>query len=134
MAKNVVVDTEHMTLWYHPSSRVIHHQFNSLVRGEAFRSFLNEGIALIAKHDADKWLADDRRNTALPREDYHWILKDWQPRSRAAGLRYLAIIYPREKGVCADLSRVVESARDRGLVVELFTEPDEGLAWLQGVG
>jgi hypothetical protein len=53
--------------------------------------FLHEIILqLMERHEAQKILADDRELPIIHAEDQQWIIEDWLPRARAAGLKAIA--------------------------------------------
>jgi hypothetical protein len=131
MAKRVILETEHVVLWYHTDKKIVHHRFNSFVYGDPLRSCMMEGCELLEKHAATKWLADDRRNSALPEEDLEWTVEVWQPRAIEAGLTYFAVILPKKTVGRMNRERIIKKAEEAGVVVKTFSEPDEGLAWLR---
>ena len=133
MVKNVILDTEHFTLWYYPTPKIVHHQFHSYIYGNEFRSCLNEGTKLMEKYGAEKWLSDDRRNSALPFEDLEWGLMDWQPRALAAGWKYWAILVPERITGQMNMKTIAEQARSVGLVTEMFVDPETALTWLKSL-
>jgi len=53
--------------------------------------FLHEVILeMLIQHRADKILGDDSDLPIVHAEDQRWIMEDWFPRARAAGLRAIA--------------------------------------------
>jgi hypothetical protein len=47
-------------------------------------------ISMLSEHSADKILGDDSDLPIVHAEDQHWIINDWLPRARAAGLKAVA--------------------------------------------
>jgi hypothetical protein len=60
-----VFDSESVTVWYHPDTKIVHQQFHRFVCGRAFRDALNAGAEAMQTHGARKWLSDDRQNGPL---------------------------------------------------------------------
>lgn len=133
MVPDTIINTDYATLWYHPDSKVVHHYFKTSVSGEQFRQVLNRGIELLEEHHAEKWLSDDRNNSALTPEDSQWAFSDWEPRVLQAGWRYWAIVLPQGIVGRMDMARNAAAIRDAGLCVSVFSDPDDALAWLQSM-
>lgn len=133
MTTITVIDGDRASLWYHPESGIVHHQFHRYVYGDHFRSVLNEGLALFKKHGATKWLSDDRGNSALSPEDAEWADTDWLPRVIDAGWKYWAIVLPESVVGKMNMRRFIEHEESLGVEVQIFTDPVLALAWLESV-
>ncbi len=131
MSKMIIVENEHVTLWFHPVHKIIHHKFHLWLRGSKFREALDTGCEMLKKQDARKWLSDDRNNAALAQEDVAWCRNDWFPRSVQAGLKYWAIVLPELTVGKMDLAGFIKGHSDKGVTVQVFTHPEEALKWLE---
>jgi hypothetical protein len=129
---DVVHDNEWITIWFHPESKVIHHKIHKAIRGEAFRQAFMKGTEALAARGATKWLSDDRLHYILPQEDQQWAGNEWFPSTRQAGWRYWAIAKPEKAVVDLYLRRFAAAWSASGVLTELFTTPEEGMAWLRG--
>jgi len=125
-----VLDNEYATLWYHPETKIVHHQFHKPISGQAFRDILNRGVEVFQEYGANKWLSDDRENSALPPEDGDWGTNDWTPRVVAAGWKYWAIVMPRKLIGQMNMQHFIKANSEQGVTVQIFSEPDEALQWL----
>jgi hypothetical protein len=127
----IIHENEWVTLWYHAEAKVVHHRFHKAIRGEAFRSVLLRGTALLLERGAKKWLSDDRLVFVLPQQDQEWADAEWFPQALEAGWRFWAIAKP-EKAV-ADLyiRRLAANRSAAGVRTELFTTPEAGMNWLR---
>ena len=126
----VVHDSEWITVWYHPEVKVVHHQFHKAIRGEAFRSALRAGSAVLLSRGATKWLSDDRFVFILPQEDQEWAQTEWFPQTLKSGWKYWAIAKPEKAVVDLYLRRLAASYSAAGVRTELFTTPEAGMQWL----
>lgn len=126
-----VVDNEFATLTYHPDSKIVHHVFHKPIGGQEFRNILNSGVDLLHKYGAQKWLSDDRENSALPQEDTDWSMTDWFPRARSAGWQYWALVVPPDILARMNLKEFVDMYYEQGLRIMVFTNPDEAKTWLE---
>jgi hypothetical protein len=129
-AAEVIVDNEWVTLWYHPEVQVVHHKFHKAIRGEAFRSVLQQGTALLVQRGAVKWLSDDRHVFILPQEDQVWADTHWFPQTMKAGWRYWAIAKPEKAVVDLYIRRLAAKRSAAGVKTELFTTAEAGMDWL----
>jgi len=134
MSETIIVDNEYVTLWYHPEHKVIHHQFHKYTYGEALREAFTEGAKLMEKYGAKKWLSDDRKNSALTKEDMEWADTVWRPRVIKAGYKYWALVLPEKIVGQMNLKQIIKQKyANLGITVELFNGPDEAMQWLKSV-
>jgi hypothetical protein len=131
MEKNVILDSEYATLWFHPDTKIVHHIFHKFIHGDEFRKVLNKGAEIFQQYGATKWLSDDRKNSALPVEDGAWAINDWSPRVMALGWKHWAIVMPDKVAGQMNMNRFMKVYIDSGLVIQVFSDPDEALNWLQ---
>jgi hypothetical protein len=129
----IIIDTEYVTLRFHPEKKIMHHTFHKFIYGEEFRNLMNKGYEVFKANGAQKWLSDDRANSALPTEDLMWGFEDWFPRVWAAGWKYWAIVMPDKIAGQLNMNRIAKRYIDQGLNVQVFSDPDEALKWLETV-
>lgn len=126
-----IVDNEFVTVWYHPDKRIVHHQFHKFMYGETLRDALNAGTEAMQKYNAHKWLSDDRKNSAIPKDDQDWGNTDWFPRTKAAGWKYWAIVQPENVIGQLNIKRIAQNYTEQGVVTRFFSDPDEAMTWLE---
>ena len=129
--KQVIFDTDYVTIWVYPQKRVIHHQFKKYTYGDKLREVLLKGLETLEKYKCYKWLSDDRVNSALPQIDKDWSIKTWGPMTAKAGWKHWALILPEKQIGKMYMRAVVEAYASLGVNVELFSNPEAGLAWLE---
>jgi hypothetical protein len=129
----VVLDNEWITIWYHPVTKIVHHQVHKALRGQTFRTAIGTGTDTLRKHGATKWLSDDRQHYVLPREDQEWSTNVWFPATQQAGWKYWAIVKPERAVADLYLRRLAAGWSAAGVVTELFTKAEAGFLWLKGV-
>ena len=133
MSKETILDTEYATLWYYPEEKIVRHVWHKYIYGQEFRQVLEKGLEIFQKHGAQKWLSDDRKNSALPAEDSKWGMEDWFPRVFESGWKYWAIVMPDKVVGKMNMNRFITMYGEKGLEIELFEDADEALAWLKSV-
>jgi hypothetical protein len=133
MPRQTIIDTDYATLWYYPESKIVRHKWKKFIYGQEFRNVLNKGVDIFKQQGAQKWLSDDRENSALPKEDFEWGVNDWFPRVFGAGWKYWALVMPDKVAGQMNMERGVKTYIDRGLIVQVFEDPDEALKWLESV-
>lgn len=131
MSKTLILDNDHASLWFHSTANIVHHQIKKYVYGQQLHEILDSGYELIKKHNATKWLSDDRHNGALTAEDAEWTNRDWLPRVAKAGWKYWAIIMPESVIGKMNMKKHVDECAAVGVEVKVFSDPDAGLQWLQ---
>ena len=125
-----IIDTDYGTLMYHPEAKIVHHVFHKPISGPEFRNILDEGAALLKKHGAQKWLSDDRNNSALSDEDTEWSKTDWFPRATASGWKFWALVVPADIMARMNMKEFVDAYYEYGLRTMVFDNPEEALEWL----
>ena len=133
MPKETILDTDYATLWYYPEEKIVHHAFHRFIYGQKFRDVLEKGMEIFKKHEAQKWLSDDRKNSALPADDTKWAMEDWFPKVFEAGWKYWAIVMPDKAVGQMNMNRFISMYAEKGLTIELFEDLDEALDWLKSV-
>jgi len=126
----IIHENEWVTLWYHAEVKVVHHRFHKAIRGEAFRSALLQGTALLRQRGANKWLSDDRLMFVLPQEDQEWTDSEWFPQTMKAGWKYWAIARPERAVADLYIRRLAATRSAAGVKTELFATPEDGMDWL----
>lgn len=126
-----IIDTDAASLWYHPSTRIVHHELRTFVHGTLFRQILERGLEVFIQEGAHKWLSDDRGNGPLTKADTEWALENWAPRVMAAGWKYWAIVMPQKVLGEMNMRRWAETYAALGVTVRAFSQPDSAMAWLE---
>lgn len=124
------IDNDSVGLWYHPKENAVHHHLKAFVFGEDFRSLMLKGAEIFIEKGAKKWLSDDRGNSAIRTEDIQWGEEVWVPKVLQAGWKYWAIVMPEKVLGQMNMRRIIKQYKDRELTIQIFSDPDEGLAWL----
>ena len=130
MAKSVILDNEHITVWFDSEHRLVHHQMHKYTHGEPFREALLAGLDAFRAHGATKWLSDDRANNALPPDDEEWATTVWFPQVRDAGWKFWAIVLPEMVVGQMNIKRYVDMYAKQGITVRMFSDPVEALRWV----
>jgi len=118
-------------LRYHSLYKIVHHEFRRFVHGDEFHEVLEQGLTLLKRHGAMKWLSDDRNNGALKPADAQWSSEDWAPRAMAAGWKYWAVVLPKKVFGQTNMRRFVEGSAQFGRIAQAFDEPTPAMSWLR---
>jgi hypothetical protein len=92
-----------------------------------------EGVALMKKYGANKWLSDDRNNPVLSKEDMDWGAVNWFPACVEAGWKYWAIILPEKVLGQINMEKLIKQYSDQGIITQIFSDPDKATIWLESV-
>ncbi len=133
MTAMTILDTDYATLWYYPEAKIVRHVFHKFIYGKEFRDVLNKGVEILQTYGAQKWLSDDRKNSALATEDYEWSLNEWFPQAFNSGWKYWAIVMPDKAVGQLNMNRIMKTNIERGLSIQVFEDADEALTWLKSV-
>jgi hypothetical protein len=133
MSKVVVFENGSVTVWYHPESKIIHHEMHKFTFGEAFTTALNAGLEALKKNHATKWLSDDRKNPVVTKEDTEWGQTVWFPAVKAAGWKYWAIVQPEKILAKTSMDAFIKQYSELGISARMFSNPEDALKWLESV-
>jgi len=131
MAPVTVFETEMMTVWYYPEDMIIHHKFHEYRVGEPFRSGMNRASEALRDRGANKWLSDDRKNSALTPEDTEWAMNVWFPQAITNGFKHWAVVLPEKVIGQMNIKRLVAGFAKNGVNAKYFTDPDVAMQWLR---
>lgn len=129
----VIRHDEYATLWYHPGAKVVHHKIHQFIPAGIFQEILTAGAVVVEQDRAAKWLSDDRDNTIVRIGDLEWGRHTWGPRVTAAGLKYWAIVPPRQTIGRMQMNQVAAEWSALGLTIRTFEDAAEARAWLTEV-
>lgn len=133
MSAKVITENDQMVVYYHPTSKIVHHQMRKFCFGKNFRAGLSAGSEAMKKHRATKWLSDDRLNGVLPRDDEEWARTVWFPQTLAAGWKHWAIVVPKKVLGQMNMQRHAQHFAELGVESRLFSDFDEAMTWLETV-
>jgi hypothetical protein len=131
MGELVILRNEFVTLKYHEDTKIVHHEFHQYVFGEPFRECLLKGLEVMKAHSAIKWLSDDKKNVAIPREEREWMNSEWSDRAFKAGWKYWAIVLPSKAIGKMAMNRILQIPKlAQQLTINSFNEVDAAYEWL----
>jgi len=125
-----IFETPQITIWYHPDTKIVHHQMHQYTHGKDFRDALMVGMDAMRRHRATKWLSDDRKNPAMTAEDQQWGTEVWQPLVMKAGWKYWAVCPSKHALGQMRMEKLAEKYSALGVTVKFFEDPDEAMKWL----
>jgi hypothetical protein len=129
----VIRQDEYASLWYHPGPKVVHHRIHRFVPAGIFQEILTAGAVILEQDRASKWLSDHGDGTVVRNDDLEWARTTWGPRVVGAGLKYWAIVPPRQVIGQMQMDQIISEAQALGLAVRTFTNDAAARAWLGGV-
>lgn len=127
----VVLENEHITLWYYPELKIVHHQMVMTPSSDEFRELLNRGAETLERFGAIKWMSDDRGNTLLRPDDEEWADSVWLPRVLAAGFKFWAIVLPATAIGKLNMQRLADQHARRGITSRIEKAPRPAFEWLK---
>ncbi|MBN2529968.1 MAG: hypothetical protein JXR76_26495 [Deltaproteobacteria bacterium] len=130
MTKELIVENDFYSIWYHPDSKIVHNQFHQYTYGDKFRNCLNDGLKVLEEKHAVKWLSDDRKNSAIPVADREWTMQNWVPRIAKMGWKYWAIIVPKSVIGKMNLEWFAGEIGIKDLTIKMFSEIEDGMNWI----
>jgi hypothetical protein len=129
--RQVILENDHVWLWYYPALKIVHHQMVQPPTSEEFRELLDKGADVIERNGAIKWLSDDRGNGLLRPDDEDWAKATWLPRVLRAGFKYWAIVLPAAAIGKLNMRRLATEHGRHGIVSRVEATPDPAFEWLR---
>ena len=129
--RETVLETERMSLYYHPIENIVHHEMHSYPGIQTLEQVLMKGLEIMKKHGSTKWLSDDRKGGAVPKSHHEWGDRVWAPQAVAAGWKHWALTLHGDVLHAANMSRLAELYAGRGVTVKTFSAPDLTFQWLR---
>jgi hypothetical protein len=111
----------------------VHHQIRKFIYGEEFHKLLLAGTDAMKENHAQKWLSDDRSNTAMKKEDMDWGAANWFPQTVAAGWKYWAVVQPEKIIAQMDMVNLAKQYAAMGIVAMFFNDADVAMKWLESL-
>lgn len=130
MSRITALENAHISLWFYPDIKIVHHQIHRYTSGALLREANEKGVELLQQHGACKWLSDDRNNGPLPPEDLAWAHDNWTPRAIKAGWKYWALVIPEKAVAKMNMKRFQAEFAQAGVTVQTFNDPESAMAWL----
>ena len=112
---------------------MVHHTIKGKLSSEEFRDLLTKGAECLEKNKATKWLSDDRKNGPISPEDSTWGEVVWGTRVLKAGFKFWAIVVPVNAVGSLQMRRFANTYRDRHVTVEIFSDLQKALSWLESM-
>lgn len=126
-----VIDNDYASLKVYPDKKIVHHEFKKFFFGDNFKNFMMDAADVFIKHACNKWLSDDRGNSAIRQEDLQWAQENWEPKILKAGWKYWAIIMPEKAIGQMNMKKIIERYKQKGIIVNAFSSTEAALSWLE---
>ena len=129
--RQLILENEHVTLWYYPGLKIVHHQMVEPPTSEEFKELLIKGTETLERFGAIKWLSDDLGNNLLKPQDEEWAQREWLPRVLRAGFKFWAIVLPNAAIGKLNMQRLATLHTQFGIVSRVETMPSPAFEWLK---
>src|SRR6478735_2341063 len=126
-----ILSNEHISLWYYPGLKIVHHQMMQPPTSQEFRELLIKGTETMERFKAIKWMSDDRGNGLLRPDDEAWAQAEWLPRVLKAGFKFWAIVLPEAAIGKLNMQRLAAFHATHGIVSRVEATPAPAFTWLQ---
>jgi hypothetical protein len=132
--RETIIQTPRMSLYYHPTDKIVHHEMHNYPGLELLQEVLMKGLELLREHGASRWLSDDRNGGALPKSHHEWGDQVWAPQAIKAGWKYWGLVLESHLLHAANMHKLVQLYAAQGVTVEVFGDTDSAYRWLRRQG
>ena len=128
-----LIDNEYVSLYYHEDKNMIHHIYKHGIHGKYLEEALTTGTDHLIKHNATKWLSDNRAIDGVTDEESEWINTVWLPRTMEAGWKFWALVVPEKAMAAMNMTQFIHSFSEQGVRCRVFADPEKAMAWLDSL-
>jgi hypothetical protein len=113
-----------------PTMRAVYTEAQSWADPREMAAVLEAGLQGLTEHGGSRWLADGRNMKAIKQSDQDWIVEEFFPRARAAGLRRIALVIPKNDLAMTTVDQLMHRLPAAKVDVAYFPTVDEARSWL----
>jgi hypothetical protein len=106
-------------------------QIERYVEGDEFRKAADVTLNLLERRQARKLLTNSSEMKVLPQDDQRWVDEDWRPRATAAGLRYNAVVAPKNAIAQLTVENMMKKVPAGAIELAYFSDVEEARSWLR---
>jgi hypothetical protein len=131
-----IYETPFAVLDWDKSLNAITLRWKAFAYGEAFQTAINKIVELLVEKNSSKFLNDTTHMRAVGSEDQVWVLENWVPRAKAAGLKWNAIVLPNSQFARNTVTEAVSRGENRAkgtpsFEIRYFETVEEAKEWLK---
>ncbi|RXK51617.1 hypothetical protein [Halorientalis pallida] len=130
MAREPYADSDVYSVSWDPELAAVVHEWHATPSEQAFRDGVNDLLSLIETRGARKVFSDCRALDSFSADD-EWLREEWAPQLVAAGIEYIAIVYPEDDMARFELDKVARTYTDFSIASMFASEIPEAKAWLE---
>jgi len=119
-----------ITLSWDEASKTIIAEWKGFASLPKMQAALEKGLELIREKKATKWLGDTSNLAPFSHETSNWIVNDWIPRAKTAGLKSIAYVIPKSALTRMALGNGVPTTN---MDSAFFDNQEAAKAWLRSV-
>lgn len=106
-------------------------QLERYVEGDEFRKAADVTLNLLERRQACKLLTNSSEMRVLPQDDQRWVDEDWRPRATEAGLRYNAVVAPKNAIAQLTVENMMKKVPAGAIELAYFSDVEEARSWLR---
>jgi hypothetical protein len=124
---------EQYEILYNETHQYITMHWKAYIRGDEYREAALKGIECLAKMKYQKWLISSSSLVVVNQEDQAWLLKEWINAATVSGLKYIAVIIPRNKLGQTTVDKIDQDPSTSLFVKKSFDTEEEAVNWLKWI-
>ncbi len=122
-------ETEAYTVEWDGELGAVVQEWQTTPDSRSFRNGQAALLSLIEKRDATKILVDSRAFDSFP-DQTEWLREEWAPQLVAAGVEYVAVVYPEDDVAKFELDKIARMDTDPPVESLFAADVPEARAWL----
>ncbi|BAB05678.1 hypothetical protein P4631_10110 [Halalkalibacterium halodurans] len=130
---NVYYQTSQAQVYWDPALKAVVLRWKGFAQGKQFKKINDKALELLKQKRGKKLLIDSREQSVIVQEDEAWLSKDWMPKAVEIGLKYSALVKPRNAIPKANLKKSCFKMGKLPYTGRCFIDMDEATKWLSSI-
>ncbi|MDP1834358.1 MAG: hypothetical protein Q8K75_00365 [Chlamydiales bacterium] len=122
--------SEFVSVFWDDEPQCVHTEWHGFATKHNLKGGLLKAIELAKKKGATRWLADLRDMHVYDLKDQEWIIKEFVPLLRLAGISKIAFIKPLLPVTMMSVTRLINTCDPKREQTELFDNLQSAYSWL----
>jgi hypothetical protein len=124
---------EQYEILYNETHQYITMHWKAYIHGDEYREAVLKGIECLAEKKYNKWLINSNSLIVVSNEDQVWLTKNWIQTAGDSGLKYIAVILPRNKLGQSIIEKMDLHPSTSLFIKNFFENEEDAVDWLRSL-
>jgi hypothetical protein len=124
---------EQYKILYNKTHQYITMHWKAYINGDEYREAVLKGIECLAEKKYHKWLINSNSLIVVSNEDQDWLLKEWIKAAEISGLKYIAVILPRNRLGQSIVEKMDLHPSTNRFIKKFFENEEDAVDWFRSL-